>query len=99
MKRTFLDIACCPDCGGRLAQPANAPADSHDIESGLLTCRGCGAAYPIVGGIPRFVDAGNYTGSFGYQWTKFSRTQLDEHLGIPLSKERFTNELEIRVRR
>lgn len=48
--------------------------------------------YPIVRSIPRFVDSGNYAGSFGYQWTKFSRTQLDENIGVPLSTERFTKE-------
>ncbi len=40
-------------------------------------CEGCGAAFPVVGGVPRFVDSEFYSGSFGFQWTRFARTQLD----------------------
>src|SRR5688572_17525912 len=58
----------------------------------MLRCLACNREYQIVRGIPRFVGDGNYTGSFGYQWTKFSRTQLDENLGLPLSEERFVKE-------
>lgn len=33
----------------------------------------------IIGGIPRFGDLDNYSGSFGFQWNKFDRTQLHRH--------------------
>ena len=33
--------------------------------------------YPLVNGIPRICDPENYTGSFGFQWNKFVKTQLD----------------------
>lgn len=36
-----------------------------------------GAAFPIIGGIPRFCDVQNYTSSFGRQWNLFQRTQID----------------------
>ncbi|MDR7921851.1 class I SAM-dependent methyltransferase [Thermosynechococcus sp. HY213] len=38
-----------------------------------------GSVYPIVNQIPRFVDSSqNYTQSFGLQWNKFSKTQIDD---------------------
>ena len=45
--------------------------------------------YSVCGGIPRFVPASNYADSFGMQWNKFSRTQLDSHSGHPITAERF----------
>jgi uncharacterized protein YbaR (Trm112 family)/ubiquinone/menaquinone biosynthesis C-methylase UbiE len=92
VKRSFLDIACCPECRGQLDLTEEHPLGADDLESGSLSCPRCRRVYPIVKGIPRFVESGNYSKSFGYQWTKFSRTQLDENLGIPLSAERFANE-------
>ena len=44
--------------------------------------------YPIINGIPRFVNLSNYSDDFGYQWNKFSKTQLDSHVGIDLSERR-----------
>jgi len=100
MKLTLLEILRCPESGHHLAladrtddaRGARGSREDIDIESGTLQCEGCGARYPIIRSIPRFVDAGNYSQSFGYQWTKFSRTQLDENLGVPLSAERFRTE-------
>lgn len=48
---------------------------------------GNGATYPIRGGVPRFAGS-NYTDNFGFQWNKFSRTQLDREQ-LNLSRERF----------
>jgi len=36
-----------------------------------------GTHFPIVGGVPRFGEVDNYTGSFGTQWNIFRETQLD----------------------
>jgi 2-polyprenyl-3-methyl-5-hydroxy-6-metoxy-1,4-benzoquinol methylase len=33
--------------------------------------------FSVVRGIPRFVPLENYAASFGYQWQRFSKTQLD----------------------
>src|SRR5205823_10117394 len=43
----------------------------------------------IVDSIPRFVEGANYSSSFGLQWERFSRTQLDDELGRPISRTRF----------
>jgi SAM-dependent methyltransferase len=42
----------------------------------------------VIGGIPRFVPAENYAGSFGYQWNLHRKTQLDSFTGLPISKNR-----------
>src|SRR5207244_9916564 len=48
----------------------------------------CGASYAIVGFVPRFVPAENYAGNFGFQWNRFSKTQLDSNTGVPISRQR-----------
>ncbi len=40
-------------------------------------CASCGRTYPRVHGVIRFVDEQKYSGSFGFQWQVYSRTQLD----------------------
>lgn len=52
-------------------------------------CEGCGAAFPIVRSIPRFVDTEIYSGSFGFQWNRFSQTQLDSANGRTRSRDTF----------
>jgi SAM-dependent methyltransferase len=47
-----------------------------------------GQHYPIVDGIPRFVDSDNYAAAFGLEWTLHSKTQLDSHTGTTISSER-----------
>ena len=47
-----------------------------------------GKSYPIVNGIPRFVSQENYAQSFGAQWNRFFRTQLDSYTGLNLSETR-----------
>jgi SAM-dependent methyltransferase len=56
----------CLDCQGRLST----------VDSGML-CRGCSREYPFIDGVLRFVGAQDYAGSFGFQWLKHNRTQLD----------------------
>ena len=45
---------------------------------GDLSCSACGRRFPEVRGVLRFVAEGNYADSFGYQWRRFQRTQLDD---------------------
>jgi len=47
-----------------------------------------GAFYPIVNGIPRFVESSNYSDSFGLQWNEFRRTQLDSYSKTNISHSR-----------
>jgi SAM-dependent methyltransferase len=65
--------------------PAHAaPLDERGDE---LVCPH-GDAYPVRGGIPRFVDDAGYAAAFGAQWNAWRRTQLDSYTGVPLSRDR-----------
>lgn len=44
--------------------------------------------FPIINGIPRFIDIKNYADAFGLQWETFAKTQLDSHSGTNLTKDR-----------
>lgn len=88
IKREILDLLCCPECRGDLL--LTDPTEAVDnVVRGRLACASCGRAYPVVGSIPRFVSAENYASSFGLQWNRFRKTQLDSHTGQPISRQRF----------
>lgn len=76
----------CPTCCGvlRLKDATTEPK----IESGMLTCSTCERTYPIVRGIPRFVDNSHYTKAFGYQWLQHAKTQYDSFTRMPVSENR-----------
>jgi SAM-dependent methyltransferase len=48
-----------------------------------------GNTFPVINGVPRFVEDHNYTDSFGFQWNKFQKTQIDRESNNSISKERF----------
>lgn len=50
------------------------------------------AVFPVRDGVPRFVPEDNYATNFGFQWNRFSRTQLDSSTGVPISRDRFVRE-------
>jgi SAM-dependent methyltransferase len=56
-------------------------------DGSALTCEH-GHAFPIINGIPRFVQAGSYAAGFGPQWVKYRETQLDSFTGVSLSSDR-----------
>jgi len=70
-------ILSCPACHASLARASDGYA-----------CPSCGREFPEVRGVLRFVEKNNYADSFGYQWQRFNRTQLD-HAGRNLSEEDF----------
>ena len=50
-----------------------------------------GNTFPIVNGVPRLVNDSNYTDSFGFQWNKFQKTQIDrETKNSSQSRERYS---------
>jgi SAM-dependent methyltransferase len=61
----------CPACGGGL------PEAGH-WQGRPVLCPGCGAQYAAVNGILRFVPHESYSESFGFQWLRHARTQVDE---------------------
>lgn len=87
MRSDLTVFLSCPVCGGALTL-TDAREERGEIESGTLVCRACPASHPIVDFIPRFVPAENYARNFGFQWNRFSKTQLDSHTGVPISRQR-----------
>jgi SAM-dependent methyltransferase len=71
MKEDLIALFVCPRCRGSFridGEPATA-----------LACTVCGAAYPVVRGIPRLAGE-TYAASFGRQWNRHdvARRQEDE---------------------
>lgn len=66
LRAEVRSILRCPSCRGAL----------EDQREGLV-CPICGKKFPLLNGVLRFVEAQHYAGSFGFQWLKHDRTQLD----------------------
>ncbi len=62
----LLDILQC-FCRGRLVE-----------QDGGYHCPSCGRSFPNERGVARFVQTDNYANSFGFQWQRYARTQLDD---------------------
>lgn len=54
MKRSLMDILCCPVCKGDLALHVNAEDEKEILEGGLY-CTACKVDYPIHEGIPNLL--------------------------------------------
>jgi 2-polyprenyl-3-methyl-5-hydroxy-6-metoxy-1,4-benzoquinol methylase len=74
------DLFVCPACHDRLVV--------EETPEPILRCRRCNGRYPVRAGIPRFVSSDNYAASFGEQWNRHRRTQLDSYTGVPVSRQR-----------
>jgi SAM-dependent methyltransferase len=56
---------------------------------GSWKCEGCAAQFPVLAQVPRFVNEEIYSESFGFQWNRFARTQLDSASGTTRSRDTF----------
>lgn len=59
MRRRLLDLIVCPRCRDAFDLEVFT-VDAHtaageEILDGALHCRGCGAAFPVIGGVPRLL--------------------------------------------
>ena len=78
MKPDLLRLLVCPTCESSFDLRAEA-SDGDEVLRGKLSCRGCGANYLIVGGVPRILppalveEQARTAEAFGWQWTRFSR--------------------------
>jgi SAM-dependent methyltransferase len=68
MNDATIRLFRCPKCRAAL-----------DDEGNLLRCQGCGAVYPVEGGVPRLAGE-TYVASFGRQWNRYdvARDEEDE---------------------
>ena len=53
------------------------PSALESDPQGGYRCPNCGAGYPAPRGVARFVPAENYADSFGFQWHRYDRTQIE----------------------
>ncbi|HEY5996148.1 MAG TPA: class I SAM-dependent methyltransferase [Candidatus Deferrimicrobiaceae bacterium] len=70
----------CPDHRERL----------HPTDDGARYACRSGCSFPVVQGIPRFVPSTNYAASFGLQWNRYRKTQLDSFTGLAITRDRLT---------
>jgi SAM-dependent methyltransferase len=84
MHRDFAEYFVDPDTKEPLRLEVTRAAHRQVIEGAFVSST---ASYPIVNGIPRFVDrhADAYARSFAYQWTKWPTVQFEgENAGKPM---------------
>jgi SAM-dependent methyltransferase len=91
MHAELLDILVEPTTLAPLRLTATRSEGDHVIE-GRLTSSATGKIFPIVRGIPRFVEGATYTDSFGLQWNHFREVQVDSNTGRTHSQDRFDAE-------
>ena len=91
MKARLLDLLVCPTHGKQLTLEVTLAeeATGGEIMEGRLTCAACEQPYPIISGVPRFTPADHYSHSFGLQWNRYAKTQLDSHSGLPITQNRY----------
>jgi SAM-dependent methyltransferase len=77
----------CPEHG--LTLITDAGDERIGATTAALLCD-AGCRIPVIGRIPRFVTSDNYAASFGQQWKRFRRTQLDSFTRLSISRERLT---------
>ncbi|MBI2495601.1 MAG: methyltransferase domain-containing protein [Candidatus Omnitrophica bacterium] len=53
MRRSLLDLICCPVCHGVFG--LEVFVEASEIEEGRLTCQRCSRVFPIINGIPRLL--------------------------------------------
>jgi len=82
MNAEVLEILCCPASGQSLSL-------FKDSTGCCLVSQDGKHRYPIISGVPRFVTPENYASSFGYQWNKYAKLQLDSCNGTTSSRDRF----------
>jgi SAM-dependent methyltransferase len=91
MRRDAVGLFACLKCGGALgiADVIVEDAAAGEIAEGGLVCSACSTKVPILRNIPRFVPSESYASSFGFQWNRFDRIQIDKFMRNNLSRDRF----------
>ncbi len=84
MKTQLLKWLQCPTCFTELSLERVDAHQEDDIEEGVLVCR-CSYRYPVIRGIPRFVETDGYARSFSFAVDRANRSAESEHkLSSPL---------------
>jgi 2-polyprenyl-3-methyl-5-hydroxy-6-metoxy-1,4-benzoquinol methylase len=88
MNSILLNFLVCPNTGSSLTIE-NPEYENGLVRSGNLLSENGQYVYTIVNFIPRFVEFSNYADNFGWQWNKFSKTQLDSFSRQNITGKRF----------
>jgi SAM-dependent methyltransferase len=88
MRPQSLERLVDPGTGALLEIKSIAAEEHSEIKTGELVAADSGNLYPIKHFIPRFVPDDDYTASFGEQWNRYRRTQLDRFNDTTLSRDR-----------
>ncbi len=91
MREKLMEVLAEPGSGAALRLEVTR-GEGDRIEEGRLVAEGSGRVFPVVRGIPRFVEGGSYTDSFGLQWNRFRTVQLDSATHAGHSERRFDAE-------
>jgi SAM-dependent methyltransferase len=86
MQQTLASFRCISCASPSLSLCSKLNSNSAYEHS--LVCKECEKVYEVREGVPRFVDDQNYSRSFGFQWNKHDKTQLDSHTGLAVSRQR-----------
>jgi SAM-dependent methyltransferase len=86
MQAWALEYLACPKSGTGLTL-RDAVMRDGEIVGGTLVSKDGHQRYPIVNGVPRFVDASNYCGNFGLQWNTYARLRSDDYNGTTLIRD------------
>jgi SAM-dependent methyltransferase len=91
MHREAVELFVCLKCRGslRIASVRSEDSTKGEIIEGQLSCEVCKQEYPIVRNLARFVPTESYASSFGFQWNRFDRLQVDSVMHNDLSRDRF----------
>jgi len=85
MHPKHLPLLCCPDTRESLALEPLVTLENGTVYAGHLRSES-GRSYPIVRGVPRFVERQDYSASFGWEWSRWPRVQFESHnVGCPMA--------------
>lgn len=88
MRPASVELLRAPGTNTPLKIKSVTEEEQQEIKTGELIEESSGPVFPIVNFIPRFVRDDSYTASFGEQWNRYRRTQLDRFNGTTLSRDR-----------
>lgn len=89
MRYEALDVLACPDTGHPLEPGSVLEEAGGETREGSLVDQEHGRVWAIRNHIPRFVSDPGYAVTFGEQWNRYRRTQIDRFNGTTLSRDRF----------
>ena len=89
MRKQQLQNYIAPETGSPLELKSVEKVEGNEIVEGTLCDQTGHRKYLIHNAIPRFVKGDNYSSSFGIQWNRYRRVQLDSVNGSTLTRDRF----------